>query len=384
MSNEIIANDIYYIGCDDHQIKLFEGQYNVPNGMSYNSYLIKSGDQVAILDCVDTSFVDQWLENIKMILNDQQPKYLIIHHVEPDHSAGISKFLKQYPNTTVVASPMAFVFLNQFYNDLNIVNKIIVKEGEKLQIGEYELTFFYAPMVHWPEVMVSYETTTKSLFTADAFGKFGALDCNEDWTCEARRYYFNIVGKFGLQVQSLLNKINNLSIERICPLHGPILDNNLSKYIDLYKIWSSYESEKNDTIIFYTSIYNNTKQAVKYLTDKLGCESINLIQYDISEAIEKAFEYKNIVLATTTYNAGIFPCMQNFINMLIEKNWQKKNIAIIGNGTWSPIAADIIKKQISSLKSMNILEPIVNIKTSMNDENYKQLDHLISFLNKHS
>ena len=383
MTNKII-NDIYYIGCDDHQIKLFEGQYNVPNGMSYNSYLIKSGDQVAILDCVDTNFVDQWLENIKMVLNDQQPKYLIIHHVEPDHSAGISKFLKQYPNTIVVASPMTFIFLNQFYKDLNIVNKIVIKEGEKLQIGKYELTFFYAPMVHWPEVMVSYETTTKSIFTADAFGKFGALDCNEEWACEARRYYFNIVGKFGLQVQSLLNKISNLSIERICPLHGPILDNDLSKYINLYKIWSSYESEKNDTVIFYTSIYNNTKQAVKYLADKLACESINLIQYDISEAIEKAFEYKNIVLATTTYNAGIFPYMQNFINMLIEKNWQRKNIAIIGNGTWAPIAADIIKKQINTLKSMNIIEPIVNIKTSMNDENYKQLDQLINFFNKKS
>lgn len=381
MTNKIIDN-IYYIGCNDHKIKLFEGQYDVPNGMSYNSYLIKDNNQIAILDCVDINFVDQWLQNIKNILKDEQPTYLVIHHVEPDHSAGISKFLKQYPNTTVVASPMAFAFLNQFYKDINLTKKLMVKENEKLQIGKYQLTFIYAPMVHWPEVMVSYEANTKTLFTADGFGKFGALDHDEDWACEARRYYFNIVGKYGMQVQALLNKVKDLSIARICPLHGPILDHDLAKYLDLYKIWSAYESEKDGTVIFYTSIYGHTKTAAETLAEKLNCDAIDLMQYDMSEAIEKAFEYKNIVLATTTYNAGIFPCMQNFINILSEKNWQKKNIGIIGNGTWAPIAADVIKKQISSLKSMNIIEPIINIRSSLNDENYKQLDQLANVLKK--
>lgn len=381
MTNGIIDN-IYYIGCNDHKIKLFEGQYDVPNGMSYNSYLIKDNNQIAILDCVDINFVDQWLQNIKNILKDEQPTYLVIHHVEPDHSAGISKFLKQYPNTTVVASPMAFAFLNQFYKDINLTKKLMVKENEKLQIGKYQLTFIYAPMVHWPEVMVSYEANTKTLFTADGFGKFGALDHDEDWACEARRYYFNIVGKYGMQVQALLNKVKDLSIARICPLHGPILDHDLAKYLDLYKIWSAYESEKDGTVIFYTSIYGHTKTAAETLAEKLNCDAIDLMQYDMSEAIEKAFEYKNIVLATTTYNAGIFPCMQNFINILSEKNWQKKNIGIIGNGTWAPIAADVIKKQISSLKSMNIIEPIINIRSSLNDENYKQLDQLANVLKK--
>ena len=382
MTNKIITNNIHYIGCDDHEIKLFEGQYEVPNGISYNSYLIKDDKQIAILDCVDANFVDKWLENIKSIINNDQPKYLVIHHVEPDHSAGISKFLKLYPNTTIVASPMALIFLNQFYKDINTVNKLVIKENDKLQIGKYQLSFFNAPMVHWPEVIVSYESTTKTLFTADGFGKFGALDHNEDWSCEARRYYFNIVGKFGIQVQALLNKIKNLEINRICPLHGPILDKDLSKYINLYKIWSSYESEKDQTVIFYTSVYQHTKLAAEYLAKKLNCEIINLNEYDMSEAIEKAFEYKNVVLATTTYNAGIFPSMQNFINLLSEKNWQKKNIAIIGNGTWAPVASDVIKKQISSLKDMNILEPIVNIKSSLDDANYKQLDQLITLLKK--
>lgn len=381
MTNKIIDN-IYYIGCNDHKIKLFEGQYDVPNGMSYNSYLIKDGNQIAILDCVDINFVDQWLQNIKNILKDEQPTYLVIHHVEPDHSAGISKFLKQYPNTTVVASPMAFTFLNQFYKDMNLTKKIMVKENEKLQIGKYQLTFIYAPMVHWPEVMVSYETNTKTLFTADGFGKFGALDHDEEWACEARRYYFNIVGKYGLQVQALLNKVKDLAIARICPLHGPILDHDLAKYLDLYKIWSAYESEKDGTVIFYTSIYGHTKTAAEALAKKLNSDAIDLMQYDTSEAIEKAFEYKNIVLATTTYNAGIFPCMQNFINILSEKNWQNKNIGIIGNGTWAPIAADVIKKQISSLKNMNIIEPIINIRSSLNDENNKQLDQLADILKK--
>ena len=381
MTNEIIDN-IYYIGCNDHKIKLFEGQYDVPNGMSYNSYLIKDGNQIAILDCVDINFVDQWLQNIKDILKDEQPTYLVIHHVEPDHSAGISKFLKLYPNTTVVASPMAFTFLNQFYKDMDLTKKLMVKENEKIQIGKYQLTFIYAPMVHWPEVMVSYEANTKTLFTADGFGKFGALDHDEDWTCEARRYYFNIVGKYGMQVQALLNKVKDLSIVRICPLHGPILDHDLTKYLDLYKIWSAYQSEKNGTVIFYTSIYGHTKIAAEALAKKINCDAIDLMQYDMSEAIEKAFEYKNIVLATTTYNAGIFPCMQNFINILSEKNWQNKNIGIIGNGTWAPIAADVIKKQISSLKNMNIIEPIINIRSSLNDENYKQLDQLADVLKK--
>ena len=381
MTNEIIDN-IYYIGCNDHKIKLFEGQYDVPNGMSYNSYLIKDGNQIAILDCVDINSVDQWLQNIKSIVKDEQPTYLIIHHVEPDHSAGISKFLKQYPNTTVVASPMAFTFLNQFYKDINLTKKLMVKENEKIQIGKYQLTFIYAPMVHWPEVMVSYEANTKTLFTADGFGKFGALDHDEDWTCEARRYYFNIVGKYGMQVQAVLNKVKDLSIARICPLHGPILDHDLTKYLDLYKIWSAYESEKNGTVIFYTSIYGHTKIAAEALSKKINCDAIDLMQYDMSEAIEKAFEYKNIVLATTTYNAGIFPYMQNFINILSEKNWQNKNIGIIGNGTWAPIAADVIKKQISSLKNMNIIEPIINIRSSLNDENYKQLDQLADVLKK--
>ena len=381
MTNEIIDN-IYYIGCNDYKIKLFEGQYDVPNGMSYNSYLIKDENQIAILDCVDINFVDQWLQNIKNILKDEQPTYLVIHHVEPDHSAGISKFLKLYPNTTVVASPMAFTFLNQFYKDIDLTKKLMVKENEKIQIGKYQLTFIYAPMVHWPEVMVSYEANTKTLFTADGFGKFGALDHDEDWTCEARRYYFNIVGKYGMQVQALLNKVKDLSIARICPLHGPILDHDLTMYLDLYKIWSAYQSEKNGTVIFYTSIYGHTKIAAEALAKKINCDAIDLMQYDMSEAIEKAFEYKNIVLATTTYNAGIFPCMQNFINILSEKNWQNKNIGIIGNGTWAPIAADVIKKQISSLKNMNIIEPIINIRSSLNDENYKQLDQLADVLKK--
>ena len=377
-----ISKHIHYIGCNDHQIKLFEGQYDVPNGMSYNSYLIEDNDEIAILDTVDKNYVAQWLNNIKTILGSRKPKYLVIHHVEPDHSAGIEKFLELYPQTTIVSSIAEFTFLNQFYQQQPITNKIVVKDNDQINIGDYKLIFYSAPFVHWPEVMISYEQKTKTLFSADAFGKFGALDVDEEWTCEARRYYFNIVGKFGLQVQALLNKLKNVMVDRICPLHGPILDKDIKKYIDIYNLWSSYEAEKNSFIVFYTSVYSHTKEAAQYLAKKLKCEAINLVGYDHSEAIEKAFEYKNIVLATTTYNNGIFPTMQNFINNLLAKNWQNKNIVLIENGTWAPMVATLLKQQLSTIKNMNIIATIT-IKSSMNQNNFQQIDDVVSkLLNK--
>lgn len=376
-----IVKNIHYAGCNDHISKLFEGQYDIPNGMSYNSYLLEDGDEIAVLDTVDCKFVDKWLNNIKSILKDRQPKYLVVHHVEPDHSAGIVKFLNTYPKTTVVASTAAFVFIDQFYKN-SITNKLVVSDNQKLTIGSLELIFYSAPFVHWPEVMVSYETKTKTLFSADAFGKFGALDVKEDWKCEARRYYFNIVGKFGMQVQTLLNKLENISINQICPLHGPILNKNIKEYIDIYKLWSSYEAEKNDFVIFYTSVYGHTEEAALFLAKKLNCEAINLVSYDHSEAIEKAFEYKNIILATTTYNNGVFPAMQNFINNMIAKNWQNKNIIIVENGTWAPMAGAILKQQLTTVKNMNIIGTIT-IKSSISFDNLdKQVTPLLASIKK--
>lgn len=376
-----ISQHIHYIGCDDHTSKLFEGQYAIPNGMAYNSYLLEDNDEIAILDTVDSHFVDKWLDNIKKLLNNRQPKYLVIHHVEPDHSAGLVKFLQTFPQTTIVASTAAFVFLNQFYQQ-PITNKLVISDNQKLKVGSLELTFYSAPFVHWPEVMVSYESKTKTLFSADAFGKFGALDTKEDWKCEARRYYFNIVGKYGMQVQALLSKLANADVKQICPLHGPILNDNIQEYINTYKLWSSYEAEKNDFVIFYTSIYGHTKQAALHLAKKLNCEAIDLVNYDHSEAIEKAFEYKNIVLATTTYNNGVFPAMQNFISNLLAKNWQNKNIILIENGTWAPMVGMLLKQQLSTIKNMNIVGTIT-IKSSINlNDLDKQTDTLLNNIKK--
>ena len=376
-----INENIHYIGCNDHISKLFEGQYAIPNGIAYNSYLLEDGNEIAVLDTVDYKFVDEWLNNIKSVLKDKHPKYLVIHHVEPDHSAGIVKFLNAYPNVTVVASTAVFVFINQFYKT-TITNKLVVSDNQKLSIGSLELVFYSAPFVHWPEVMVSYETKTKTLFSADAFGKFGALDVKEDWKCEARRYYFNIVGKFGMQVQALLNKLKNVSINQICPLHGPILDKNIKEYTGIYNLWSSYEAEKNDFVIFYTSVYGHTKDAALFLAKKLNCEAIDLISYDHSEAIEKAFEYKNIILATTTYNNGVFPAMQNFVNNMIAKNWQNKNIIIVENGTWAPMAGTVLKQQLSTIKNMNIIGT-VTIKSAINlDDLDKQTAPLVATIKK--
>ena len=380
----MINKDIYYVGVNDHQIDLFEGQFVVENGMAYNSYVIMD-DKIAIMDSVDAKFTDEWLANIDKVLNGRTPDYLIVSHMEPDHSANIDNLVNKYPNITVVGTMMAFKMMKQFFN--KDYQKIVVKEKDILNLGKHSLTFIMAPNVHWPEVMVTYDMNTKTLFSADAFGKFGALDVEEDWACEARRYYFGIVGRFGAQVQMLLNKLASYEIEMICPLHGPILDNNLAYYLNLYQTWSKYETETEGVMIAYTSVYGHTKKAVELLKDKLeanNCKVVfcDLAREDMAEAVEDAFRYGKLVLATTTYNADIFPTMKVFIDALIERNYQKKKLAFIENGSWGPMANKIMKAMFEKCKDITYLDTNITILSSMSDKNIAEIDSLAAELLK--
>ena len=380
----MINKDIYYVGVNDHKIDLFEGQFVVENGMAYNSYVIMD-DKIAIMDSVDAKFTDEWLANIDKVLNGRTPDYLIVSHMEPDHSANIDNLVNKYPNITVVGTMMAFKMMKQFFN--NDYQKIVVKEKDILNLGKHSLTFIMAPNVHWPEVMVTYDMNTKTLFSADAFGKFGALDVDEDWACEARRYYFGIVGRFGAQVQMLLNKLASYEIEMICPLHGPILDNNLAYYLNLYQTWYKYETETEGVMIAYTSVYGHTKKAVELLKDKLeanNCKVVfcDLAREDMAEAVEDAFRYGKLVLATTTYNADIFPTMKVFIDALIERNYQKKKLAFIENGSWGPMANKIMKAMFEKCKDITYLDTNITILSSISDKNIAEIDSLAAELLK--
>ena len=379
-----LSEELYYVGVNDHQVDLFEGQYVVPNGMAYNSYIIKD-ELIAIMDTVDVHFFDEWIKNIKEVLGSQKPHYLVVQHMEPDHSANIMRFLEVYPDTFVIGNAKAFKMMDQFFHQ-EIKHKLVVNDMDTLNLGKHTLTFVFAPMVHWPEVMVTYDAHEKTLFSADGFGKFGALDVEEDWACEARRYYIGIVGKYGMQVQALLKKAATLDIQRICPLHGPVLDKDLGYYLNLYNIWSSYQSETDGVAIFYTSVYGHTKEAVELLVKKLeenGCPKIavnDLARSDLAECVEDAFRYSKIVLATTTYNAGIFPSMNNFIEHLVERNFQNKTLGIIENGTWFPQAAKVIKDKLCGCNNLNILSPIVTINSSLEEKSLEQLDKLANLL----
>ena len=376
-----VTNDVLYIGVNDHQVDLFEGQYVVPNGMSYNSYIILD-DKIAIMDTVDIHFTHEWLDNIEHSLNGRKPDYLIIQHMEPDHSANIANFLKVYPNTTIVASLKAFMMMKNFFGTDFSENRIVVGEGDTLSLGKHTLTFVTAPMVHWPEVIVTYDSHDKILFSADGFGKFGALDVNEDWVDEARRYYIGIVGKYGAQVQALLKKAATLDIQMICPLHGPVLKDNLGYYLGLYNTWSSYQQEKEGIVVAYTSIYGNTKNAVEKLVEKLkekGAPEVkvfDLARDDMAEAVSNAFAYGRIVLATTTYNADIFPFMKEFIHHLLERNFQNKTVALMENGSWSPLAAKIMKGMLEDSKNIIFSETVVHIKSALDENSLKEIEAL--------
>jgi len=376
-----ITQNIYYIGVNDYEIDLFEGQFAVENGMAYNSYMI-ADKKIAVLDTVDKNFGSEWLLNIKNILREKSPDYLVVHHMEPDHSANIDNFMKEYPDAKIVASQKAFTMMKQFFGTDYEERQIIVKDGDKLSLGECELSFVTAPMVHWPEVIMSYESKTKTLFSADAFGKFGTRDAKEEWDCEARRYYFGIVGKYGAQVQALFKKIGDLEFLRICPLHGPVLDKDLEHYLNLYNIWSSYGIETEGVAIFYTSVYGNTKRAVDILCEELkalGCPKIavtDLARDDSAEAVEDAFRYGKIILATTTYNAGIFPFMKEFIDHLTERNYQNRTIGIVENGSWAPMAEKTIKAMFEKSKNIKFTDAGVHIKSAVNDENCEEIKAL--------
>ena len=376
-----ITNDIKYAGVNDHEIDLFEGQYDVPNGMAYNSYVIMD-EKIAVIDTVDARFKHEWLDKVGAILGDRQPDYLIVQHMEPDHSANIADFLKVYTQTTVVASAKAFAMIKQFFGKDYADRSLVIKEGDTLSLGKHTLSFVAAPMVHWPEVMVTYDTCDKVLFSADGFGKFGALDVEEDWACEARRYYIGIVGKYGMQVQNLLKKAAGLDIQMICPLHGPVLKENLGYYLGLYHTWSSYEAESEGIVIAYTSVYGHTKAAVNALADKLrgkGCPKVvihDLARTDMAEAVEDAFRYNKLVLATTTYNADIFPFMREFINHLTERNYQKRTVAFMENGSWSPLAAKVMKKMLEGSKNISYADTTVRIMSALNEDSRAQIEEL--------
>lgn len=381
-----ITNDIIYAGVNDHQVDLFEGQYIVPNGMAYNSYVIKD-EKIAIMDTVDAKFTHEWLDNLEEALQGRKPDYLIIQHMEPDHSANIHNFMKIYPETTIVANTKTFTMMQNFFRDMDFEGrKLEVKNGDTLTLGKHVLTFVFAPMVHWPEVMVTYDSTDKVLFSADGFGKFGALDVEEDWDCEARRYYIGIVGKYGVQVQNLLKVVATLDIQVICPLHGPVLTENLGHYIEKYNIWSSYGVESEGVVIAYTSVYGNTKKAVEVLANKLkekGCPKVvvcDLAREDMAEAVEEAFRYGKLVLATTTYNSEIFPFMKTFIDHLTERNYQNRTIGLIENGSWAPLAAKVMKGMFEKSKNITWLEHNVKIMSSLNEENMEQLEGMASEL----
>ncbi len=370
-----ITDSIKYVGVNDHQIDLFEGQYVVPLGMAYNSYVILD-EKIAVMDTVDVKFTDEWLGNLKEVLGDRKPDYLVVQHMEPDHSANIMNFLAVYPDTTVVGNAKTFTFMGQFFDLDPAMKKLVVKNGDKLELGTHVLNFVFAPMVHWPEVMVTYDSTDKVLFSADGFGKFGANDVEdpEGWACEARRYYFGIVGKYGLQTQNLLKKASGLDIQIICPLHGPVLSENLGYYIDLYDKWSAYTPEEKGVLIAYTSVYGHTKQAVMELAELLkkeGCEKVvvtDLARDDMPEAVEDAFRYDRLVLATTTYNNSIFPFMHTFIEHLTERFYQNRTVGFIENGTWAPVAKKTMHSMMEGCKNIKFLETSVTIKSALKDD----------------
>ena len=382
-----ITADIKYIGVNDHKVDLFEGQYIVPNGMAYNSYVI-TDEKIAVMDTVDKNFTHEWLDNLENALDGRKPDYLIVQHMEPDHSANVAVFMKNYPETVVVASAKAFTMMKNFFGTDFEGRNLVVGEGSTLSLGKHTLTFVTAPMVHWPEVIVTYDSTDKVLFSADGFGKFGALDVEEDWACEARRYYIGIVGKYGAQVQALLKKAATLDIQTICPLHGPVLTENLGYYLNLYNIWSSYGIETEGIMIAYTSVYGNTKSAAELLAEKLkakGCPKVvisDLARSDMAENVEDAFRYGKIVLATTTYNADIFPFMKEFIHHLTERNFQNKTVALIENGSWAPLAAKTMKSMLEGCKNITFTSTTVKITSALNDESKAQIEALAEELCK--
>ena len=382
-----VTNTIINIGANDHDVDLFEGQYIVPNGMAYNSYVILD-KKIAVMDSVDANFKDEWLDNLADVLGDKTPDYLIVQHMEPDHSANIDAFAEKYPDAQIVASAQAFNMMKNFFGTDFSDRRIVVKEGDTLELGEHTLTFITAPMVHWPEVIMTYDSRDKVLFSADGFGKFGALDADEDWACEARRYYFGIVGKYGTQVQNVLKKAAALEIQTICPLHGPILKENLDYYLGLYNTWSSYGTESEGVVIAYTSVYGHTKAAVELLAQKLndaGCPKVavtDLARDDMAEAVEDAFRYGTLVLATTTYNADIFPFMREFINHLTERNFSNRTIAFVENGSWAPTAAKVMRKMLEDCKNIKFAENTVTIKSALSDDNRAQIDALAAELAK--
>lgn len=377
----MITNDLKYIGVNDHEIDLFEGQFVVPDGMSYNSYVILD-EKIAVMDSVERKFTEEWLNNIENALGERTPDYLIVHHMEPDHSANIRNFLQKYPEAKVIASANAFRMMQNFFGTDFSDRRIVIKDGDKLNLGKHELTFLTAPMVHWPEVIMTYDACDKVLFSADAFGKFGALDVEDEWECEARRYYFGIIGKYGPQVQAVLKKIAALNIQSICPLHGPALKENVDHYIGLYDTWSSYGVESEGVVIAYTSIYGHTKAAVELLAQKLeekGCPKVvltDLARSDWAEAVEDAFRYGKLVLATTTYNADIFPDMKHFIQHLAERNFQNRTVGLIENGSWAPKAAGIMKEMLSECKNLTFTDTTVKILSALNEESIAQVEAL--------
>lgn len=382
-----VTEDIRYIGVNDHDVDLFEGQYTVENGMSYNSYVILD-EKVAVMDTVDAHFGVEWLQNLETELNGRRPDYLVVQHMEPDHSANIAVFMEAYPEAQIVSSAKAFVMMQQFFGTDFPERKVVVGEGSTLELGRHTLTFVTAPMVHWPEVIVTYDSTDKVLFSADGFGKFGALDVEEDWADEARRYYIGIVGKYGAQVQALLKKAAALDIAIICPLHGPVLNENLGYYLDKYNTWSSYAVEDEGVVIAYTSIYGHTKEAVEELAEKLnqrGCPNVvvaDLARCDMAEVVADAFRYSKLVLATTTYNATIFPHMQNFIDHLTARNYQGRTVGMIENGAWAPMAAKVMKKMLETSKNLTYTDTTVTVKCALNDASRAQIDALADELCK--
>ena len=383
-----ITDSIFYVGVNDHQVDLFEGQYDVPNGMAYNSYVIMD-EKIAVMDTVDANFTEEWLGNIAKVLDGKKPDYLVVQHMEPDHAANIHNFMKAYPDTTVVANAKTFGMMKNFFPDMELGDqKLEVKNGESLTLGSHTLTFVFAPMVHWPEVMVTYESSEKVLFSADGFGKFGALDVEEDWDCEARRYYIGIVGNYGAPVQTLLKKAAALDIQIICPLHGPVLTENLGHYIEKYDIWSSYKVESEGVVIAYASVYGNTKKAAEMLAEKLeakGCPKVTLFDLarcDMAEAVEDAFRYGKLVLASMTYNGETFPFMRTFVDELVERNYQNRTIGIIENGSWAPMAGKVIKAKFEKSKNITWLENSCTIMSAVKDENIQQLEAMAEELCK--
>lgn len=388
MSNVVISDAVKYVGVDDHGIDLFESQYVVPNGVSYNSYVILD-EKIAVMDTADKRVTEQWFANVEEVLQGRQPDYLVVSHMEPDHASNIQKFIEKYPNAKIVGNAKTFAMIPQFFSvELNDHKKVVVKEGDELSLGEHTLVFVMAPMVHWPEVMVEYEKKEKILFSADGFGKFGALDVEEDWACEARRYYFNIVGKYGAQVQALLKKAATLDIATICPLHGPILTENLEYYIGKYNTWSSYEPEDKGIFVAYASIHGNTAEAAKRfakMLEEAGAEKVSIADLsrdDMAEAVEDAFRYDRLVLAGATYDGGLFPCMEDFLHHLKAKNYQKRTVGLIENGSWAPMAAKQMKAVLETMKEITVLEPIVSIKSTLKDENTDSMKALADALIK--